>query len=54
MQEIVARVAALSKKAEAVHVVANNHAQDFAPKTALALQQLLGTAKRGPLEAPAA
>ena len=54
LQEIAGRVKAMAKKAEAVHVVANNHAQDFAPKTALALQRLLGIAKRGPLEGPAA
>lgn len=53
LQEIAARAKAMAKKAETVHVVANNHAQDFAPKTALALQRLLGTAKRG-LEEPAA
>ena len=53
LQEIVTRVKTLAKNAEAVHVVANNHAQDLAPKTALALQRLLGTAKRGPLEASA-
>lgn len=42
LKEIVSRVKALAKNAESVHVVANNHAQDFAPKTALALQKLLG------------
>lgn len=54
LEEIAARVRTLAAKAEAVHVVANNHAQDFAPKTALALQRLLGVAKRGPLEGGAA
>src|SRR5688572_6771836 len=34
LSEIAARVQALAEKADAVHVVANNHAQDFAPKTA--------------------
>jgi hypothetical protein len=29
-----------------VRVVANNHAKDFAPKTALALQKLLGLERR--------
>ena len=46
LNEIAGRVRALAKKAECVHVVANNHAQDFAPKTALALQQLLGVARK--------
>jgi uncharacterized protein YecE (DUF72 family) len=46
LEEIAARVRGLAAKADAVHVVANNHAQDFAPKTALALQQLLGVAKK--------
>jgi uncharacterized protein YecE (DUF72 family) len=48
LEEIAARVHALGKKAETVHVVANNHAQDFAPKTALALQRLLGLQRPGP------
>ncbi|HVS54500.1 MAG TPA: DUF72 domain-containing protein [Opitutaceae bacterium] len=45
LDEIAARVRTLAAKAEVVHVVANNHAQDFAPKTALALQKLLGVAR---------
>ena len=48
LEEIAARVRGLAKKADTVHVVANNHAQDFAPKTALALMKLLG------IERPAA
>ena len=40
--EIAARARSLATKAERVHVVANNHAQDFAPRTALALQEMLG------------
>ncbi len=44
--EIAARVRGLAGKAERVHVVANNHAQDFAPKTALALQRLLGIERK--------
>lgn len=47
LEEIAARVKALAKKAATVHVVANNHAQDFAPKTALALQRLLGIQRSG-------
>lgn len=47
LEEIAARVQKLAKKADRVHVVANNHAQDFAPKTALALQRLLGVEKHG-------
>ncbi|HEX2853062.1 MAG TPA: DUF72 domain-containing protein [Opitutaceae bacterium] len=49
LEEIAGRVRALAKNADAVHVVANNHAQDFAPKTALALQRLLGIGKREPI-----
>jgi uncharacterized protein YecE (DUF72 family) len=44
--EIADRARALAKKAETVHVVANNHAEVFAPKTALALQKLLGLTRR--------
>jgi uncharacterized protein YecE (DUF72 family) len=39
LEEVVARVRALAEKAAVVHVVANNHAQDFAPKAALALKR---------------
>lgn len=46
LKEIAARVRLLAEKAETVHVVANNHANDFAPKTAIALQQLLGIARK--------
>lgn len=46
LNEIVGRVKTLAKQAQTVHVVANNHAQDFAPKTALALQRLLGIERR--------
>lgn len=42
LKELAARVRQLAKKADAVHVVCNTHAQDFAPKAALALSQLLG------------
>lgn len=41
LRELATRVESLAAKAQQVHVVANNHAQDFAPKTALALQRLL-------------
>lgn len=41
LAEIAARVRLLTTKADEVHVVANNHAEDFAPKAALALQALL-------------
>ena len=52
LNEIATRIQALAGKADAVHVVANNHVQDFAPKTALALQQLLGLERErgGPAE----
>lgn len=54
LAEIAERVKNLAAKAEAVRVVANNHAQDFAPRTALALQRLLGVGRRGPLTEPVA
>ncbi len=41
LQEIARRVRRLAGKADEVHVIANNHAHDFAPRTALALQRLL-------------
>lgn len=48
LKEVAERVRTLAAKAEKVHVVANNHAEDFAPKTALALQRVLGIEKKGP------
>jgi uncharacterized protein YecE (DUF72 family) len=42
LAEIVKRVRVLADKAEEVHVLANNHAHDFAPRTALALKEMLG------------
>lgn len=42
LNEIVTRVRALAAKAADVRVIANNHASDFAPKTALALKRMLG------------
>ena len=44
LTSIAKRVTALAEKATRVHVIANNHAEDFAPKTALALKQLLAGA----------
>jgi uncharacterized protein YecE (DUF72 family) len=41
LKEIVVRVRSLAAKASEVRVVANNHAHDFAPRTALALRRLL-------------
>jgi uncharacterized protein YecE (DUF72 family) len=41
LAEIAARVRQLATQAKIVHVIANNHAQDFAPKAALKLKQLL-------------
>ena len=41
LAELAARAKALAPKAKHVHVIANNHAQDFAPRTALALKKLL-------------
>jgi uncharacterized protein YecE (DUF72 family) len=42
LQELGKRITKLAQEARDVHVVANNHARDFAPKTALALKRLLG------------
>jgi uncharacterized protein YecE (DUF72 family) len=42
LKELVQRIRRLSSKAKEVRVVANNHAQDFAPRTALALKEMLG------------
>jgi uncharacterized protein YecE (DUF72 family) len=42
LKELAQRIRRLSSKASEVRVVANNHAQDFAPRTALALKELLG------------
>jgi uncharacterized protein YecE (DUF72 family) len=47
LKEIAARAQSLAAKAKEVHVIANNHAQDFAPRTALALQALLGVNVEG-------
>lgn len=41
LKEIAARIRRLADRAEDVHVSVNNHAQDFAPKAALALKALL-------------
>jgi uncharacterized protein YecE (DUF72 family) len=42
LREIGERIKLLSGRAKQVCVVANNHARDFAPKTALALKCLIG------------
>jgi uncharacterized protein YecE (DUF72 family) len=42
LKELVKRIRKLSTQAKEVRVVANNHAQDFAPRTALALKEMLG------------
>ena len=42
LSEIIQRVRKLAARAENVRVVANNHAHDFALRTALALQEQLG------------
>jgi uncharacterized protein YecE (DUF72 family) len=42
LKEIATRVQALAGRANAIHVVANNHAQDFAPKAALSVKRILG------------
>ncbi len=40
--ELVQRIRRISRQARNVRVVANNHALDFAPRTALALKEMLG------------
>jgi uncharacterized protein YecE (DUF72 family) len=42
LEEIVNRIRTLEKSARNVRVVANNHAFDFAPRTALTLRERLG------------
>ena len=39
--ELAVRAQALARQVRTVHIIANNHAEDYAPRTALALQQLL-------------
>ena len=46
LKEISKRVRQLADQAEHVHVIANNHAKDYAPRTALALQGLLGKKRK--------
>lgn len=43
LKEIAARLRKLADRAEDVHVSVNNHAEDFAPKAALRLMELVGT-----------
>ena len=43
LRAIAKRIGRLEKSAAHVHVVANNHARDFAPKAALQLKRLLAT-----------
>jgi uncharacterized protein YecE (DUF72 family) len=45
--EIVARIKTLALHARNVHVSVNNHAENFAPKAALALRHLLGQKVKG-------
>jgi Uncharacterized conserved protein len=42
LEEIAARIRKLATRVKHVHVSANNHAEDFAPKAALTLRELLG------------
>ncbi|HEU5078014.1 MAG TPA: DUF72 domain-containing protein [Opitutaceae bacterium] len=42
LKQIAERVKGLAEKAKDVHVIANNHSHDYAPKAALALKGLLG------------
>jgi uncharacterized protein YecE (DUF72 family) len=42
LREITGRVRKLASMAETVYVAANNHARDYAPRTALALKEMLG------------
>jgi uncharacterized protein YecE (DUF72 family) len=41
LAEIATRIKKIADRAEHVHVSVNNHAEDFAPRAALALQELL-------------
>jgi uncharacterized protein YecE (DUF72 family) len=45
LDEIAARIGTLAKAARTVYAVCNNHAEDFAPKAALALRERLGLPK---------
>ena len=42
LKSLASQIRKISQQAQEVRVVANNHAQDFAPRTAMALQQILG------------
>lgn len=42
LKQIVKRVQTLAEKAKDLHVIANNHSHDYAPRTALALRKMLG------------
>jgi len=42
LKELIQRIRRLAAKAKDVRVVANNHALDYAPRTAMALKELLG------------
>lgn len=46
LRELATRVRRLAERAKDVHVIANNHARDFAPKAALALRELLRSPSR--------
>jgi uncharacterized protein YecE (DUF72 family) len=47
LRTLARRIGKAARHAKAVRVVANNHAEDFAPRTALALQKLFGLSKSG-------
>ena len=47
LKEIVKRIQTLAGHAKDVHVSVNNHAENFAPKAALALRHLLGQRVKG-------
>lgn len=42
LKELAERIKRLSKSAKSVQAIANNHAKDYAPQTAIALKKLLG------------
>ncbi len=50
LEELAVRIRKLARRAKSLRVVANNHAFDYAPRTALALQELLRdlTTRAGP------
>jgi len=51
LKEIAVRIGRLAAKTENLRVIASNHAEDFAPRAALALKRLLGQPMPAPIAA---